>query len=186
MQYEVEKRSKLKEKSEFERVKNYLDNNAEFLGKKEMKSYLYQKPTFLRIRLIAGENEALITEKVGEYTEVARPEKEYNLPISKINEFVSLKDREGYETCSLLHTTRYSYKLNGFKVELNEIDYLGLIVEIEAITENQKEIPTIEEKIKKIMKKLNLEELNPKEYQKMMDYMYSQTLKSISEHEFKL
>lgn len=69
MRYEVEKRSKLS-KSEFERVKNYLDENTTFLGKKEMISYLFQQPTFLRIRLIKGNNKVLITEKVGEYTEV--------------------------------------------------------------------------------------------------------------------
>ncbi len=186
MHYEVEKRSKLNGNSEFEKIKNYLDSHAEFLGRKEMKSYLYQKPTFLRIRLIADRSEALITEKFGEYTDAGRKENEFNLPISEINAFVNKKNKEGYTSCSLVHTIRYSYNMDGLKVELNKIDYLGLIVEIEALTEEYSEIPLLETKIMRAMDKLKLKELNPAEYQKMMDSMYSQTLKPVFEYEFKI
>ena len=150
MKYEVEKRSKLN-LAEFNRIKDFLDNNAKFLGKKEMKSYLFQKPTFLRIRLIAGKDSALITEKVGEYSKAGRPEKEHTLPIKELTSFVNEKNTEGYEKCSLVHTTRYSYELNGLKIELNDIDYLGLIVEVEVLTEDKSEIPFLENKIRETL-----------------------------------
>lgn len=183
MRYEVEKRSKLS-KSEFERVKNYLDENTTFLGKKEMISYLFQQPTFLRIRLIKGNNKVLITEKVGEYTEVGRPEKEYEIALSKLPSFARMKKKQGYNRCSCVSTTRYSYKLNELKVELNEIEHLGLIVEIEAMTENKADIQSLENKITKTMKKLQLEELRPTEYQRMMTKMYAKTLKPLSDQIF--
>ncbi len=185
MRYEVEKRSRLS-KPDFDRIKNYLEKNAVFLGKKEMKSYLFQRPTFLRIRLITGNNNALITEKTGEYSEAGRPEKEYEIPLQKLPAFVKTKKEEGYKQCSLVHTTRYSYRLNGLKVELNEIDYLGLIIEVEAMTENKDEIPLLEKKIRHTMKELQLEELAPDEYQKMMTAIYSETLKPIEMHSFKI
>jgi adenylate cyclase class IV len=185
MQYEVEKRSKLSDKSEFERVKTYLENHAEFLGIKEMKSYLFPEPTFLRIRLIKGKNSALITEKIGEYTDPARQEKEQDIPLYNLPAFVKEKSREGYQRCSLVHATRYSYRLNKLNVELNEIDYLGLIVEVEALTKDKSKIPSLESRIRKTMKELQLKELAPKIYIKMMDSMYSKTLKPVSEHTFR-
>lgn len=184
MQFEVEKRSKLPNQQEFDRVKSYLDEHAEFLGKKEMKSYLFQAPTFLRIRLISGSDSALITEKAGDYSEAGRPEKEHSIPLEEISKFVFKKKSQGYQRCSLVHTTRYSYRLKGLKVELNEIDYLGQIVEIEALTEDKSKIPYLESKIRKMMTELKLKELDPKQYQEMMTAMYSQTLKPVSEHAF--
>ncbi|MFW5853402.1 MAG: CYTH domain-containing protein [Patescibacteria group bacterium] len=184
MQYEVEKRSKLSNQEEFDRVKSYLDDNAKFLGRKEMKSYLFQEPTFLRIRLISGNDSALITEKTGDYSEAGRPEKEHKISIEEIPAFVDEKNHQGYQRCSLVHTTRYSYKLNGLKVELNDIDYLGFIVEVEALTEDESEIPFLETQIRKTMKELQLQELDSKTYQSMMSSMYAETLKSVSEHTF--
>lgn len=184
MKYEVEKRSKLANQDDFEKLKLYLDKNANFLGKKEMKSYLFQEPTFLRIRLVSGQENALITEKTGEYTDAGRPEHEFDIPLTELTAFVSQKETEGYKSCSLVHTTRYTYKLNNLKVELNDIDYLGLIVEVEALTEDELEIPNIEKEILATMEELNLKELDPTEYQNMMTSMYSQTLKNVGEHSF--
>lgn len=182
MQYEVEKRSKLSNQAEFNRVKSYLDDKAEFLGRKEMKSFLFQKPTFLRIRLISGDNSALITEKIGEYTDAGRPEKEHEILLEKLPAFVDKKSDQGYRRCSLVHTTRYSYRLNGLKVELNDIDCLGLIVEVEALTEDESEISTLEAQIRKTMKELQIQELDPKLFQEMMSSMYAETIKPVSEY----
>ena len=184
MQYEVEKRSKLSSQEEYDRVKCYLDGNCEFLGKKEMKSYLFQEPTFLRIRLVAGSDSVIITEKTGEYTDAARPEKEYEISLENLLDFVDEKSNQGYRRCSLVHTTRYSYRLHGLKVELNTVDYLGLIVEVEALTESESEILNLENKVREVMKELQLLELDPIVYQGMMSAMYAETLKPVLEHEF--
>jgi len=186
MPYEVEKRSKLSDQMEFDRVKNYLEGQAEFLGRKEMKSFLFRTPTFLRIRLVRGDDKVLITEKTGEYTEAGRLETEYKIPLETLPEFVNKKAKEGYQSCSLVHTTRNSYLLNGLKVELNTIDHLGLIIEIEALTENETEVPSLESEIGKTMVELQLKELDPKKYQEMMTAMYSETLKPVSEHDFRI
>ena len=184
MQYEVEKRSKLSNQEEYDRVKFYLDNNAEFISKQEMKSYLFDEPTRLRIRLISGKNVALITEKDGEYTDAGRLEKEHKISLNEIPTFIDIKKNQGYQRCSLVRTTRYSYRLNGLNVELNDIDYLGLIVEVEALTKTESEIPSLEVKIRKTMEELKLQELNPKTYQQMVTSMYNKTMKHISEHTF--
>lgn len=95
-----------------------------------------------------------------------------------------MKKKQGYNRCSCVSTTRYSYKLNELKVELNQIEHLGLIVEIEAMTENKADIQSLENKITKTMKKLQLEELSPTEYQRMMTKMYAKTLKPLSDQIF--
>ncbi|MGV8151432.1 MAG: CYTH domain-containing protein [Candidatus Woesearchaeota archaeon] len=181
----MEKRSKLS-LDEFDTLKSYLDINAEFLGKKEMKSYLFRKPTFLRIRLIAGKNTAEITEKGGDYAQVGRLENEEELSLDKLPEYLNTLKKQGYTECSLIHTTRQSYQMNGLKVELNDIDYLGLIVEIEALTEDEDKIPLLNSQIKKTMQELKLKELDASKYQSMMNSMYLQTLKNIKDQTFSI
>jgi len=94
------------------------------------------------------------------------------------------KEPETHGLISTDCTTWYSYKLKGLKVELNKIDYLGLIVEIEALTNNKSKISSLEKNIRKTMKELQLKELDPNEYQRMMDVMYSKTLKPLPKHTF--
>ncbi len=89
--YEIEKRSKLSIK-EFNKLKLFLDKNAKYLGFKEMKSFLFQKPTFLRIRLIKGSYHVIITEKIGSYNDPARFEKEKKNSFKDLSEFIFKKE----------------------------------------------------------------------------------------------
>lgn len=114
----MKKRSKLSNKRAFDEVRNRLKKCAKFLGKKEMKSYLFQEPTPLRIRLIKGSNEVLITEKSGSYSDAGRLESGYKIPLDELPMFVAKKLGEGYAKCSLFHTERLSYQLKGLMVEL--------------------------------------------------------------------
>jgi len=182
--FEVEKRSLLKSEKEFEIVKAYLDTKAEPLGITELKSYLFRAPTFLRIRLTKGSNMALITDKTDKYTNPARKEDEKEIPIEELPAFVQRISVKGYHKCSEIKTNRASYKLNGVKVELNRIDHLGLIVEVEALTEDKSQIPRLEEMITQTFKQLQITELNAEKYQAMMDAMYAKTLKATSKHSF--
>ncbi|HLC33221.1 MAG TPA: CYTH domain-containing protein [Candidatus Nanoarchaeia archaeon] len=182
VQYEVELRSRL-ESTKFQELKSWLDEQADFLGESRMKSYLFREPTFLRIRLIKGKKAAIITEKTGSYAQVGRREEEFEIPRKNLPDFVKEKEKQGYTRCSLAQTVRFSYRLNGLKVELNK-NNLGLIVEIEALTQDEKEVPLLKEKISSCMKKLNLKELTPAEYQKLMDDLYAKTLKPVARYRF--
>lgn len=180
--YEVELRSKISEQR-FNSLKGWLDKHADFLGEMKMKSYLFPKPSFLRIRFMEGKNTALVTEKTSSYSEAGRIEKEFEIPNAEVAKFVKEKTKQGYSECSLAKTIRFSYKFNGLKVELNK-NNLGLIVEIEAITKNKKEIPVLQNKIRTIMKKVKLKELSPSKYQEMMNELYAKTLKPITKYKF--
>ena len=179
--YEIEKRSALN-KTQFEKLKKYLDKHAESLGTQEMKSYLFREPTFLRIRIV--DQKITITEKIGSYDQAVRREEEYELDSAKLPAFVEEKKHNGYTHCSLVHTIRTTYKIDELKVELNQIDHLGLIVEIEAMTAHAEEIDTLTKEIDACMKKLDLKELDTQEYQEMMTKMYAQTLKPVEHQSF--
>jgi len=183
MVYEIEKRSLLSKK-QFETLKNYLDKNAKFNNQTDIKSFLFQKPNFLRIRLIKDNDIIIITTKSGNYNDIAR--KETNIKIKK-NEFDNCLKKlieQGYNKCSLLNTKRITYEIEKIKVELNEIDYFGLIVEVEATTEDKGKINELKQEVINIMNKLNLKELPSNTYQEMMNKMYSKTLKSVNEQNF--
>jgi len=58
MVYEVEKRCLLT-KMQYKRLELYLDKNAKFMFSKRLNSYLFRKPSYLRIRLIEGDGYAI-------------------------------------------------------------------------------------------------------------------------------
>lgn len=181
--YEVELRSRLENESQWDGLKVWLEKNAEFLGRSVMKSYLFPKPTFLRIRFVSGKNNVLITEKTGSYAEAGRREDEYELPVNEVAAFVKRKQTQGYTECALAKTTRFSYAFDGLKIELNK-NTLGLIVEIEALTRDKKEIYALQEKIRRVMNLLKLKELGSNEYQKLMGELYARTLKPVTKYKF--
>ncbi|MFA6391331.1 MAG: CYTH domain-containing protein [Patescibacteria group bacterium] len=184
MKFEVEKRSKIDDAEEIERVKEYLSAHGEYLGSKMMRSFLFRNPTSLRIRLIEGKDSALVTIKKGEYADPAMEEEEYEVPLTELDAFIEQKKVEGYEACSEVNTFRETYILNGLKIEINDIDSLGLIIEIEALTEDKDEIDGLEERIRETMQELNLPELDPSEYKLMMDAMQDETNRPVSEQVF--
>ena len=183
MVYEIEKRSLLNKK-QFEELKNYLDKNTKFNNQTEMKSFLFQEPNFLRIRIVKGNNIVFITTKSGNYNDIAR--KEINIKVKKdeFDYYLNKLIKQGYTECSLVKTKRKTYTIDKIKIELNEIDYLGLIVEVEATTEDKSKINELEQRVINIMEKLSLKKLPADKYQNMMDKMYSKTLKSVNEQIF--
>jgi len=181
---EIEIRSLLKNQEEFNQVKAYLDKNAKFLGKKHLKSFLFLKPYHLRIRFVRGNNHIIITKKIGEFTDSARREIENKISLNQLPLFVEKIKKQGFDECAEFETIRYVYELDGLRVELNKIDLLGLIVEVEALTNNEKEIPEYEDKIRNIINKLNIKELEPEKYKELVLKAYNKALKNIEEHSF--
>jgi len=182
MVFEIEKRAKVSI-SQFKRVKRFLDKNAKYLGKESMKSFLFNKPTYLRIRVINGKKNAIITYKSGNYNHKARKELNKNITISKLKKFILILKAMGFKECVSKKTERQSYKFKGLKVELNKIETLGLIIEVEAICRNKNQISKLSRKVGETMKTLGLKELQFSIYQKMMDKLYSKS-KLIDKHSF--
>ncbi len=60
-----------------------------------------------------------------------------------------------------------------------------MIVEVETLTDKESEIQYLENKVSELMDKLELKELDPKIYQKMMDNLYPKTT-DISKQKFSL
>ncbi len=149
-----------------------------------MKSFLFLKPTHLRIRFVKGKDNIIITEKIGEFTDPARKETEKEIPLNQLSKFIEQISKDGYSECSEFNTERYAFKLNGLRVELNKIDLLGLIIEVEALTEDESQIPILEKKIKETMKQLQVEELDPNIYKKMVDGACAKSARKIEDCSF--
>ena len=70
-------------------------------------------------------------------------------------------------------------------IDMSKISDLGLFVEVEAITEHEEEVKELNEKVKLTLKKLNLKEQSPEEYQNMLNEAYKHS-KPIEKHKFSI
>ncbi len=183
MIYEVEKRAKLVPE-EFERCNDFLTKKSTYLGIKDMRTFLFLNPTYLRVRLVKGNDNVDITHKQGTYEDSARVEIPLEIPYKQLEPFLKLMQVMGFRECATWNTQRTHYKYNGLKVEMSKTDNLGLILEAEGLTTKKEEVSNIEEKVRETLKMLDLTELSAKEYQKMMDQLYKKTLKPIPQHSF--
>lgn len=183
MPFEVEKRAHLKNNEEYNQCKAYLDSRAAPLEKVEMETYLFLQPHYLRVRFEKESEIVTITHKSGTYGDPARKEIDVKLARSELFHFFELIEALGYKECSHLKSISYSYNLEGFRVDLTTHEHLGDIVEVEAVTEKESEIPELEERISKTIKSMDLEELDSDTYQKMMDEMYKKSLSHLAYNE---
>jgi predicted adenylyl cyclase CyaB len=186
MVFEVEKRSLLENKEEFNRVKDYLDKKAKFLGKKEMKSYLFEDKNGPRIRIIKGKDKILITEKSGSIHDKARKEKNIKLNYKEFQKYLQRISKRGYKKCAEIKTVRYSYESDGVSIELNEISFMGLVIEVELLIEKESEAKDAEPKLNEILSKLGLIELSTAEYEKILNKAILENLRDLREYSFSI
>lgn len=186
MVFEIEKRVLLTSKLEFDKIKNNVAKKGEYNGSYIFKSFLFRKPEYLRIRIIKDQSFAIITKKSGTYQDLARTEIEEKIELKELNTFLSKISKKGFNECAAVKTISHSYSINGLRVDFNEIEFLGMIIEVEALTDNKTEIRSLNLRIEKVMKLLGLKELNPIVYQKMMDNLYSTLIKPVSEQKFEV
>ncbi len=184
MVFEVEKRSLLKDKKEFQRVKAYLDKETKSLGKKEMKSYLFEDKNGPRIRLIKGKDSALITEKSGSIHDKARKEINFKIEYKDLPAYLDKIYKKGYNKCAEIKTIRYSYELEGVTIDLNEISFMGLIVEVELLIEKESDKDKAEIRLNKMLNTLGLIELSTLDYEKILNKAILDNLKDLKEHSF--
>ncbi len=170
---EIERRALLNEK-EFNRVLDYLNKEGQSLGKRSFVSYLFREPGYLRIR-VEGKK-ITITEKAGDYEDIGREEKTTEISYEKIKDYVKELQKKGFQRCAKVETERESYNFKGVTVELNKIDVLGLIVEVEAMTEDEKEKEFLDARVRETLKLLGLKELPAASYKKMMEKVYDNAL----------
>lgn len=186
MVYEIEKRALFKKKADFDKCQKYVKTHGRLVSKYIFKSFLFKEPVYLRIRIVKGKSYAEITKKYGTYKDAARKEENSKVKLSKIKKYLKEIKKEGFGRCVCFKTISNAYELEGLRVDFNNITYLGRIVEVEALTENKKEISHLNNKVSALMKKLNLHELKPEIYQKMMKNAHVKGTKPISKQNFSI
>lgn len=172
MQHEIEKRSHLKTDAEYKTVKSYLNTHAEFIEQKELTTYLFREPKYLRIRITKGKDDAVLAYKIGDYSDPSRKEIEVKIAIHELSSLFELFNELGFKRCAKIKAVRYSYKYKNLQADLSTYDYLGHVIEFEGLTDDESKIPSINGDISQAFKDANLKEIKAKDYQAMMDNMY--------------
>lgn len=183
--FEIEKRSFFTSKKEFENFEKLIIDQAKFVAKYVYKSFLFNDPEYIRIRIVLGKNKVEITKKEGDYNTPTRKEINEYIDLEKLPAFIKKIKSRGFKKCVCVKTESHTYKIDNITVALNTISDLGMIVEVEALTDKESEIQYLENKVSELMGKLGLKELDPKIYQKMMDNLYSKA-SDISKQKFSL
>ncbi len=178
MVYEIEKRALLS-KVEFKSCREKVAKLGKYVDRFSFKSFLFCEPEYLRIRIVKGKLEAEVTKKIGNYNDTAREELNEFVKLSKLRKYISQIKKQRFTECVSIQTESEVYQFNGVSVQFNDIEFLGRIIEVEALTEDEKEIPRLKKEVTETMKLLGLKELNAKTYQKMMNEMYVKRMKPV-------
>jgi predicted adenylyl cyclase CyaB len=178
--YEIEKRSLLTDK-EYSRITKYLKDNAKLISSKNLITMLFKEPSYIRIRYEEGKDKAKITIKNGTYHDKARTETEKDIKLSDVKASLKKLEKKGFKKCALLKSKRETYKYDKYTIDVSNHQYLGIIIEIELVTDNKKLIDKESENISKLFKKMKLKELDADKYQKMMNDMYKKSSIDIKE-----
>lgn len=183
--FEIEKRSLFTSKKEFENFEKLIIDQAKFIAKYVYKSFLFNDPEYIRIRIVLGKDKIEITKKEGDYDTPTRKETNEYIDLERLPEFIKKIELQGFKKCICVETESHTYKIDNISVALNTISDLGMIVEVEVLTDIEPEVPYLENKVSELMDKLGLKELDTKIYQKMMNNLYSKT-SDISKQKFSL
>jgi len=183
--FEIEKRALFENKNEFDDFIKKVTEQAEFVDKYVYKSFLFKKPEFIRIRITKDSEKVEITRKEGDYNSPTRKEINEYINIIDLPKYVEDIEERGFSECVCVKTESMTYKADGLTIALNTISNMGRIVEVEALTDNEEDVPKLEQQVSNMMDKLNLKELDPKIYQGMMDKLYSQ-VSDISKQDFSI
>jgi len=179
MPLEVEKRSHLKNDEEYKKCKDWLDNKAKLFESSGIVTYLFQKPTYLRIRYKENSEELVLTHKSGNYHDPARKETEVTMKRDQLSQLIELLKSLDYRRAAYMDSQSMSYKYKEFRVDLTTYDYLGHIVEVELLTEDKSKVIELERSVLKVLHEMDLQELDADVYQKMLDKMYKKAEKEI-------
>jgi predicted adenylyl cyclase CyaB len=180
---EVEKRAILNE-MEFKRIRKTLDKKAKFIAEKTMNSFLFNKPYYLRIRLIKGQDKAIVTHKSEYYHQSARKETEFPIELKKINSFLAIIREIGFKECVEIKAVKRKYKFSGFLLELNHVDYFGNLLEVELMLKDKKDIGETNKKILEILHGLGLREFPLGKYKAMYQRLYKKFMRPVEEQRF--
>ncbi len=180
MVFEVERRA-LIDSDGFVELKAFLDSNAEFVSEKEMKTFLFTQPGYLRFRLFKGKDKFMLTHKSDNLGDSCREEIELFVDNSNFDKMVRLFRALGFVEGTEFNTKRLTYRYDGFVVEVSDIDLMGIIVDVEALLENVSEAEGLEKDILNVFEKLGLKVLSVDDYKDLINKACFDNLKSVDD-----
>ena len=158
MVYEIEKRSLFESSNDFKQCESEVAKIGKATNKYIFKSFLFKSPEYLRIRIVLEKDTAEITKKIGTYEDAAREEINEHISLQKLPNFIKGLIKEGYDKCTCVKTESNNYEIGELTISFNTIESLGMIIEIEALTNEKSQNPIKGVLFCKKKKKENFEE----------------------------
>ena len=156
-------------KKDFDRIKEYLDRNAENIGEDDKDVFFFIMPDKLLkvVDNVSKNNAKLVLKlnKIGKGSDF----KEIEIPIEReyVNDFVKILTKLGF-TDNIMHSfqKRQNYIYKEVEVALKYSEVWGHHLELEVMITDIKEKEQAEEKIKKAANDLNIKLMTDKELAK--------------------
>ena len=182
-EFEVEVRACVHEAD----FKKTLDELTSLFGQPkivEMKTFLFKnKDNYRRIRIFKNDAQAVLAEKIGTYADKARREISKNFDFNHLDDILSDLNKLGLNSCSFHRSIRYTFfTTDSQQIDLSKHEHLGNFLEIEILVAAASEIDGAFKKVNETISDFGLKAVTAEEYQLLMDQMYLQQLKPVSEY----
>jgi adenylate cyclase class 2 len=159
----------------FERVKE----KYEFLRREYHEDTYYNHPCRdfretdealrIRVKRFDGHFEAFLTYKGPKIDENSKTRREIEVEITDPDKHAEILKNLGFVEVLTVEKKREKYYVEkGVVVTLDDVDGLGKFIEIEAMTEDEKEVPELVEKLRKILLELGVKRFERRSYLELL------------------
>jgi len=123
----------------------------------------------IRIKRFNGHFEAFLTYKGPKIDETSKTREEIEVEITDSDAHSKILEKLGFVEVIVVEKVREKYFVErGVTIALDELEGLGKFVEIEAMVEDDKEVPKTVEKLKNILLQLGVERFERRSYLEML------------------
>lgn len=180
--YEVEVRAHIPD-TDFDSLLKRLTGRFGAPSVTDLKTFLFPAANgYARIRILRGQTNGILTEKIGGYADMARQELNRQFNLNDVDQILMELKQKGFSQCSYLRSTGYAFRgADEQELFLSRHEGLGIFLEVEMITHEQSQQTGAYQAVTATLAELNLEALPAEEYQMMMDSFYARTLARVAD-----
>lgn len=168
-QIEIELRSLL-DKDRYDRLKMFLDTNAQDLGEDNRETVFFIIPgKTLKVTKNLSKNQAKFSLKIGNINTGKQEEIEISIDPADFTKMVKIFQTLGFSEIQYTSQKRHNYLYEGIECALKYSDDWGYHFEAEVVVDSEDRISDAKRKIKELYQKLHLKPLTEREIDKMRE-----------------
>ncbi len=150
------------EKDERTELERRLKDYGTYIGKRVEEDFFFKHPNLLnatkilKLRKLNNSNEGSLIFKLKKLNDKLKDSIEFEVKIDKVDVMMRVLEFLGFEVLGKVKKTRTTYFVDNAYVHIDEIEGLGVFIEIEVLTSDKEGLSNPEDVIKRVLLKLGL------------------------------